>query len=78
MTEAMVDFSYGESSAVGGGLMTTEGQVITTANGGHQASGVMAAGGAAANMAVMSHRSGASSTLRSAADRQVSRSLTIV
>jgi len=69
MTEAMVDFSYGESSAVGGGLMTTEGQVISTASGGHQASGVMAAGGAAANMAVMSHRSGASSTLRSAADR---------
>ena len=51
MTEAMVDFSYGETST--GGAMVTR-------------SGVGAAGGAAT---AISHRSGASSTIRSAADR---------
>ena len=50
MTEAMVDFSYGETST--GGAMVTR-------------SGVGAGGAATA----ISHRSGASSTIRSAADR---------
>ena len=60
MTEAMVDFSYGESS----GAMVSHGGAVLASRGG-MASG---AGGAGATT-VVSQRSGASSTIRSAADR---------
>jgi len=56
MTEAMVDFSYGESS----------GALVSHSSGGAM---VGSRGGLAGPATVVSQRSGASSTMRSAADR---------